>query len=72
MSHPSDVAPLPDALEARNELHSARSRAVDALLEAEDLEAQARRARRQATARLKHYERLLQEHQGQLKLWEKP
>jgi hypothetical protein len=50
------------------DIREARSRAVDAELEAEELEAQARKARRIATARMKHYEDLLLISQGQMQL----
>lgn len=45
-----------------------RGRAVDALLKAEQMEKDARRARRRATSLLRSYENLLLEHGGQLKL----
>lgn len=47
------------------ELATARTTAVDASLQADDLEAQARKARRAATAKMKHYEDLLLIAQGQ-------
>ena len=47
------------------ELTEARTAAVDAAMEADDLEAQARQARRRASARMKHYEDLLLIAQGQ-------
>lgn len=49
-------------------LRVARADAVDALLDAERLEAEARKARRRATAKNKHYEDLLLEHGGQMTL----
>lgn len=51
-----------------DELRVARSLAVDAGLEAETLEMQARAARRKATSKTKHYEDLLLEYQGQMTL----
>lgn len=50
------------------QLLEARASAVDAQLEADELEAAARKARRRATARMKHYEDLLLIHQGQMTL----
>lgn len=47
------------------ELAEARSAAVDAALAADDLEAEARKARRRASARMKHYEDLVLIIQGQ-------
>jgi len=47
------------------ELREARRKAVDAELQADELEAQARQARRHATAAMKHYEDLLLIAQGQ-------
>lgn len=44
--------------------------AVNMLIEAEEVEADARQARRRARARLKHYENLLDEYNGQLTLIE--
>lgn len=49
------------------QLRTARAKAVDAHLEAEGLEAEARKARRRANSLRKHYEYLL-EHGGQLDL----
>ena len=49
-------------------LQAARRAAIDAALHADELEAQARKARRVATARMKHYEDLVMIHQGQLTL----
>lgn len=46
-------------------LGEARSKAVQATLDAEELEKRARRARRRATALQKHYEELLLIAQGQ-------
>lgn len=43
----------------------ARALATTAVLEAERLEQTARRARRRANARLRHYQNLLREHQGE-------
>jgi hypothetical protein len=45
------------------ELEQVRAAAVDASLEADRIEAEARKARRKATARMKDYERRLQEAQ---------
>lgn len=45
------------------ELEQVRAAAVDASLEADQMEAEARKARRKATARMKDYERRLQEAQ---------
>ena len=50
------------------DLQAARRAAVDAALRADELEAEARKARRIATARMKHYEDLLLVAQGQLTL----
>lgn len=52
----------------KEELQAARRAAVDATLRADELEAEARKARRTATAKMKHYEDLLQIVQGQLQL----
>lgn len=52
----------------QEELLAARRAAVDAALRADELEAQARKARRVATARMKHYEDLLLIAQGQMTL----
>jgi hypothetical protein len=60
----SDLKPPP----TKEQLEEARQRATAALLEAEREEASARRARRRATARMKHYERLLAEHNGAIPL----
>jgi hypothetical protein len=62
----TEVAAAPAGAPQR--LLAARSVAVDALLDAEDLEDQARRARRVATARLRHYENMVAEYRGQLRL----
>lgn len=63
----TDVRPLP-AGEVTAQLLRARSEAVDAILEAEEAEAEARKKRRRATGKLKHYEHLLLEfeHDGGL------
>ncbi len=50
---------------AESELREARRQAVDAALEADRLEGEARKARRKATARMKHYEDLVLIAQGQ-------
>lgn len=50
------------------ELVAARHAAVDAALRADELEAEARKARRIAAARMKHYEDLLLIAQGQMTL----
>jgi len=50
------------------QLAEARRAAVDATMEADELEAEARKARRMATAKMKHYEDLLLISQGQLVL----
>lgn len=55
-----------------DELKAARSAYVEAQIKAEDLERDARHARRKAAARLRHYESLLLEAQGQLPLEEEP
>lgn len=49
-------------------LREARSAAVEAMLAAEEADKTARTARRKARQRLKTYERLLEEHAGQLAL----
>jgi hypothetical protein len=54
--------------ELRAQVEDARSLAVDAMLAAEEIEREARSARRHATRLLKTYERLLLEYNGQLKL----
>lgn len=69
MSH-SDIEPIPEGSRLETELKEARARAVDAVLEAERLEQEARQARRKATARLRAYDNLLLEHNGQLTLFE--
>lgn len=51
--------------EQERRLAKARTAATDALLAAEAAEAEARRARRRASARQSHYERLLREWQGE-------
>lgn len=61
-----DPSPLPT--NADNALSAARSEAVGLIMESERLELQARHARRHARARLKHYERLVQEHLGQMSI----
>ena len=61
----TDLAPLP-ADTGDEQLIAARRAAVDLIRQAEDLEAEARDVRRRARARLKNYERLLAEYQGQL------
>ena len=63
-----DLEPVPDESELKEELQRARAAAVDAILHAEELEAQARKARRRATSLNRNYERLLLEHGGQLRL----
>ena len=60
MTAQAETRPVP----TREELEAARSRANAAVLEAEREEASARRARRRAAARLKHYERMLAEANG--------
>lgn len=55
-------------LDVHERLVAARSKAVEAVLIAEDAESKARALRRAATAQLKAYERLLAEHDGQLRL----
>jgi hypothetical protein len=64
------VAPRaePASPPTEEELLQARQRATQALLEAEREEASARRARRRAAARMKHYEHLLAIHNGQVPL----
>jgi len=57
-----EVSPVPNGAPNEAELKEARHVAVDALLEAEEVEARARKARRRATRLLRHYEHLLQEH----------
>lgn len=49
-------------------LREARSAAVESMLAAEEADKIARHARRKARQRLKYYERLLEEHAGQLAL----
>lgn len=64
--HGSDEpAPLPIG-KSDPRLLEARRAAVDLIRQAEELEAEAREVRRRARSRLKHYERLLAEYQGQL------
>lgn len=48
------------------ELATARGAAVDANLQAEAIESEARKARRIATAKQKHYENLILQAQGQM------
>lgn len=68
MAESDDLTPLPK--DADQVLREARSAAVDLLVEVDDMEAELRDLRRRARARLKHYERLVQEHLGQLSLLE--
>jgi hypothetical protein len=63
----SDLPP-PYPPNANEALKQARTAAVDALLVAEELESTARLARRRAASRLKHYEDMVLEHNGQLTL----
>ena len=56
------------ALPTEEELRVARAAAVDADLEAQILEAEARKARRMAAAKMRHYEDMLLVFQGQLEL----
>jgi hypothetical protein len=65
MPEPENPPPLP-AGAGDEKLIAARRAAVDLIRQAEDLEAEARDVRRRARARLKHYERLLAEYQGQM------
>lgn len=65
MPESDDPPPLP-AGAGDERLIAARRAAVDLIREAEDLEAEARDVRRRARARLKNYERLLAEYQGQM------
>jgi hypothetical protein len=53
---------------ARETLEEARHEAMISLLAAENLEKQAKAARKQATWKIKQYEKLLQEYNGQLRL----
>ncbi len=53
---------------SRHDLEKARGEAIDAQLVADDLEAQARKARRRAAAKMKHYEDMLLIAQGQMTL----
>ena len=62
------TSPSDDLLAQR--VREARSAAVDAGLEADALEAKARRARRLANSKMQHYESLLLELQGQMTLEE--
>lgn len=61
-----DPVPVACTDPAYERLVQARTSAVDALMQAEDLEMQLRTARRVARSRTKHYERLLAEYHGQL------
>lgn len=61
----ASVPPLP-AGEVEQRLIAARTAAVDLLRKAEDLEAEVRDTRRRARSRLRHYEALLSEYQGQM------
>lgn len=54
--------------ETEESLRAARSEATDASLLADELEAKARKARRIATAKMKHYEDMLLVAQGQATL----
>lgn len=67
-----NVAPIPPTVQgdALQQLKATRSEAVDALVRADELEMDARAARRLARARLRNYERLLEEFAGQLRLIE--
>ena len=75
-SRPDDPAPLPKtdpqnvSAETMQRLAFARGSAVDLLRKAEELEAQARDTRRRARSRLKHYENLLAEFQGQMSVFD--
>lgn len=62
-----DVPRLPEG-EIIPALREARSEAVEAMLAAEEADKIARQARRRARQKLKLYDRLLQEHSGQLSL----
>lgn len=66
------VSPIPDHSGigdvARKALEDARHEATIALLDAEDAERAAKIARKQANWKIKRYERLLQEYNGQLRL----
>lgn len=53
---------------SESDLRAARSAAVDAALRADELEAQARKARRIANAKQKHYDDMLLIAQGQMEL----
>lgn len=64
-----DVAPIPDhGVGDIAALEQARREATTALLAAEQAEKAARTARKQANWKIKIYERMLQEYNGQLKL----
>lgn len=65
-----DVPPIPEhpQPELVSRLRAARRRAVTAILQAETVEAEARKVRRTARRNLKSYERLLAENAGQLAL----
>lgn len=64
----ADVPGVPSQAEGDIErrLRSARSRAIDALLAAEEQEREARRLRRIAASKLRAYEHMLEELNGQL------
>lgn len=66
------VSPIPDHSGigdvARAALEDARHEATLALLAAENAEKQAKAARKQAAWKIRQYERLLQEYNGQLRL----
>lgn len=67
-----DVSPIPEHAGIgevrRKALEEARHEATTALLAAEAAEKQAKAARKQANWKIKMYERLLQEYNGQLRL----
>lgn len=68
----STVSPIPEHSGigdvARASLEAARHDATIALLAAESAEKQAKAARKQAAWKIRQYERLLQEYNGQLRL----
>jgi uridine kinase len=64
------IPPLAQGNEAEAKLRTARTRAIDTLLEAEEAERKSRRLRRTATSRLRAYEHMLEEYNGQLTIEE--
>lgn len=69
-----DVPPVPPTIpnEVRDEILALRAEAIGALTRAEDFAKQAQHWRRQHKWYLKRYQRLLEEHGGQLSILDPP